>query len=143
LSATAALRKAGTPIYASTTHFFVARAAVVVRTVKMTHWEVEHVRNKKEDNFDKVKIVDLVLSSAHFANKVIGQLIECRLGAGRSSFIEYRIMRQQNTASVSHLFIPGCNRICLQTLKGTKVRTTSLTLGAPDHLHHSDRRCVE
>jgi hypothetical protein len=93
LSATAALRKAGTPIYASTTHFFVARAAVVVRTVKMTHWEVEHLRNKKENNFDAVQIVDLVISPAQLASKVVGQLIECPLGAGRSSFIEYRIMR--------------------------------------------------
>jgi hypothetical protein len=66
----------------------------VVWTVNETHWQVENVGNEKEENFDAVKIVDLVISSAQLANDVIGQIIECRLGAGRSSFIEYRIMRK-------------------------------------------------
>jgi hypothetical protein len=67
----------------------VARAAVVVvQRVMKTHWEVENVWNEKENNLDAVKIVDLVISPARLTNKVIGQLVECRLGAGCSSFIE-------------------------------------------------------
>jgi hypothetical protein len=53
-----------------------------------TDWKVENVGNEKEDNFDAVKIVDLVISPARLTDKVIGQLVECRLGAGSSSFIE-------------------------------------------------------